>query len=65
VQARQALNGAVKAQLLAADAQARQEAASRALAAAAIIGAMQPAYQQPQTIYVRPCSIYSQIYHLC
>ena len=24
-----------------------------------------PIYQQPQTIYVRPCTIYSQIAHAC
>jgi hypothetical protein len=45
--------------------QARQDRQrANAMAAAAILGAM-PIYQQPQTIYVRPCTIYSQIARVC
>jgi hypothetical protein len=48
-------------QRLAQGAEVRRE---NALAAAAILGAM-PINQQPQTIYVRPCTVYGQIAHVC
>jgi hypothetical protein len=64
-QARQALDIAWKAQLGAADAEARREAADRALAAAAIIGATMPRPPQPQTIYVAPCDINARSARAC
>jgi hypothetical protein len=49
---------------------AAQDAAARrdnAVAAAAILGAMRPVYQpqQPQTIYVAPCTLNAQIARAC
>jgi hypothetical protein len=62
-QASQALNIAWGSQLGEADAENRRESANRALAAAAILGATMP--RPPQTIYVKPCTIYSQIANEC
>jgi hypothetical protein len=62
-QATQTLNVAWRAQLGEADAENRREANNRALAAAAILSATMP--RPPQTIYVRPCTVYSQIARVC
>jgi hypothetical protein len=62
-QTNQASLTSTRAQLAGADAEFRQQAANRALAAAAILGATMP--RPPQTIYVAPCTVYGQIAHVC
>jgi hypothetical protein len=70
---KQEITDAVRSRLIATDAQAQQAtaqaeqaaaqaAANRTAAAAAILGVMRP---QPQTIYVKPCTIYGQIANAC
>jgi hypothetical protein len=64
--ASQSLLVAARAQLSEADQRAQAARRANIIAAASVLSAMPNAFnQQPQTIYVRPCTIYSQIAHAC